>query len=580
MHMHESATKFLNDNNYDRLRKFLFSLQIEYEQLCKEYEQTKLNYLERFANQSRTDTDSFTSFFFERKKFVTLTVTGIEHGEKSPLISVDKIQFILPESLQPDYNGLYTAEDISSPMIPLMRCIGASNVIRLLSALLCERRILMLSRCPTRLSASIRGAVAMLAQGLFTWQHLFIPILPPHLIKYVTIKNPYIIGLLNYQIENVDRIPGIGRVLCIDLDLNTMTTFSVLDPSIWIPDLLYRRKRAKVLVSCCELLAQDLDDVLKADKRMWAELKEKEIQSDKESKKVLLGFGVRVKSGPSSFRRHKFRGLSNLSSSFSRSIGNNLSFRSESSVTTDSNDEFHRDETFKRLELDCCENEKAEEAVRVALTTFFLFITGDMGMCLSETRNGKLWLDRKKYLRCKIMQGITEDSNLFAMLAIFSRTRMFQVFVKSRIHDLELPDIERKSASQKSLFAMCESFIRLNEVDSSMSNIRNVVQEHSLQCPQRDIANNCASVRAKALSLTSNQTFEGNALKALASLIDSSHEVNGALGHVMGIVWIRMKETRAHLWKHPLLSLYILRNLLLHGVSYEKAASHFLFNMQ
>ena len=227
----------------------------------------------------------------------------------------------------------------------------------------------------------------------------------------------------------------------------------------------------------------------------------------------------------------------------------------------------NHDEGFTRLELNCCENEKAEEAVRVALTTFYLFIFGDMGMCLSESKTGGLWLDRKKYLRCKIVQGIVEDSNLFAVLAVFSRTFLFQGFVRNRIRDLEVPDVEKKVVAQKSLFSMCETFIRINEVDCSVSNIRNVVQEHSLQCPQRDVANSCASVRGKALSLTSNQNFEGDSLKALASLIDCSDEVNGSLGHVMGIVWIRMKETKPQLWKHPLLALYILRNLLLHGVS-------------
>lgn len=545
--IHQSTTEVFDVKKEDRVKKFLRNLQKEYENLCKDYSYVRENFKEKSQNLKNQDDESISSFMIDRKNFSRITVEGVEHGENSSLLSIDKVRFVLPESLQPDYTGLFTAEDINCPMIPLMRALGASNVLRLLSALLCERRVIMVSRDPTRLSACMRGAASMLAQGLLTWQHLFVPILPPHLLKYVTVETPYLIGVLDNQVDSLDQIPGIGKLLCINLDTNSMTTFFVANPSLWIPDLLFRSKRNKGGgMSCPELLAQDLDDVLKSDKRMWAETKEKENQVDPDSKK-------------------KFRNLSSKNKSFKAFLRKRKSSLSSMSKTSEIPEDVLHDDGMNHLELNCCENEKAEEEVRVALTTFYLFIFGDMGMCLSESRTGGLWLDRKKYLRCKIVQGIVEDSNLFAVLAVFSRTFLFQGFVRNRIRDLELPDLERKSVTQKSLFSMCESFIRINEVDCSISNIRNVVQEHSLQCPQRDIANSCAAVRGKALSLTSNQTFEGDSLKSLASLIDSADEVNGSLGYVMGIVWIRIQETRSHLWKHPLLALYILRNLLLHG---------------
>jgi len=542
--IHQSTTKVFDIKEDDRVIKFLRNLQNEYEALCKDYSYVRENFKEKSQNLKSIDDESVCSFMIDRKNFSRITVEGVEHGENSPLLSIDKVRFVLPESLQPDYTGLFTAEDINCPMIPLMRALGASNVLRLLSALLCERRVIMVSRDPTRLSACMRGAASMLAQGLLTWQHLFVPILPPHLLKYVTVETPYLIGVLDNQVDSLDQIPGIGKLLCINLDTNSMTTFFVSNPSLWIPDLLFRSKRNKGgAMSCPELLAQDLDDVLKKDRQQhWAETKDKENQTDADSKKK---YG----------KKNSFKSILRRRKSSSSSVRSN-----------EMGEDTGHDDFMNHLELNCCENETAEESVRVALTTFYLFIFGDMGMCLSESRTGGLWLDRKKYLRCKIVQGIVEDSNLFAVLAVFSRTFLFQGFVRNRIRDLELPDIDRKSVIQKSLFSMCESFIRINEIDCSISNIRNVVQEHSLQCPQRDIASSCAAVRGKAHSLIVNQNFEGDSLKSLASLIDSADEVNGSLGYVMGIVWIRIQETRSHLWKHPLLALYILRNLLLHGV--------------
>ena len=555
--MHESTTQFHDQQNEDRIRKFLYNIQLKYEDLCKDFIVIKEHFRSRNRSQRSLDTEESMSFLMDRKKFSKLTIEGVEHGEESPLLSIDKVQFTLPESLLPDYTGLFTAEDINSPMIPLMRALGASHVIRLLSALLCERRVIMTARCPTRLSACMRGAASMLAQGLLTWQHLFVPILPPHLLKYLTVESPYLIGLLDIHVEHFDQIPGIGKVLCINLDTNNMTTFFVQNPALWIPDLLYRRKRVKSsAMSCPEILAQDLDDILKADKRMWAETKEKEGTNDQDARKSFLNFNKNKPSAKPSGLLQRMRNGSVAAPFRDTTLVRSMDIQDESSP----------DYGVDLIELDCCENEKAEEAVRVALAFFFLFIFGDMGMCLSESRTGGLWLDRKKFLRCKIVQGITEDSSLFAVLAVFSRTLLFQGFVKNRIRDLDLPDAEKKAISQKSLYSTCESFIRINEVDCTIPNIRNIVQRFSEQCPQREIAQSCALVRSQAMSLTSSKDFSGDALKALASLIDCSDEVNGSLGHVMGIIWIRLKETRAQLWKQPLLALYILRNLLLHGV--------------
>lgn len=117
----------------------------------------------------------------------------------------------------------------------------------------------------------------------------------------------------------------------------------------------------------------------------------------------------------------------------------------------------------------------------------------------------------------------------------------------------------------RSLFARCETFICFQGSPNTVDQIRIVVQRHSEFCPQRKIAYTSDIVRGKVLSLTSNQNFEGNALKALSSLIELYSNVNSSLCDIFGVTWIRMKDTRPNLWRHPLLAMYILKNLLLHG---------------
>lgn len=541
---------------------------------------------------------------FQDDKFAKLDIEGVEFGPQSPVLSLDKMSFHLPPTLQPGFKGYYSADDIHSPIIPLLRCLGASHMSRLLSALLCERRIIMISRYASRLSSCVRGASSMIAQGLLIWQHMIVPILPSHLLKYLAAKTPYLIGILEASAQSLELIPGMGEVLCINLDSNTMVTYFTPNPTKWIPDLLHnsnRRTKTKISnkINCCELLAQHFEDILKADRRSLSE-----------------ACGIAVSTGGNDFignTHNDSKGKNNtgvcgkksLLSRFlpTNAIQNNTekaeknspyqrsgvnAFRSSdmsvgdgtaSYVTpngeqtqphhspTEDTSHHHHESSINRLELNCCENEQAEEDIRIALVGFFLYLFGDMGTYLSESSSGGFWLDRKKFLQCKLVQGVEEDSNLFRVLMIFSRTLLFQKFVKSRIYELNLSDAERSKCplNQKSLFSMCDTFMRTHGVECSIVNIRKVVQQHSQLCPQRDITFASGLIWGKVLSLTSNQNFEGNALKALASIIKNSLEVNGALCHIMGVIWSRMKDTRSGLWRHPLLALYVLRNVLLHG---------------
>ena len=136
-----------------------------------------------------------------------------------------------------------------------------------------QRRVVMVSSSPTRLATCSHAALAMLATGLLHWQHLYIPVLPTHLWPYLAAPYPYLIGILsaNNNATRLDKTDGLGDVLIIQLDSNTMETRGISSDIIQqhLPDLFQNQDVQHQLAgsSASEFLAQDLVELLKVDKR-------------------------------------------------------------------------------------------------------------------------------------------------------------------------------------------------------------------------------------------------------------------------------------------------------------------------
>eukprot|EP00957_Ditylum_brightwellii_P059025 4476795-Ditylum_brightwellii.AAC.1 len=163
--------------------------------------------------------------------------------------------------------------------------------------------------------------------------------------------------------------------------------------------------------------------------------------------------------------------------------------------------------------------------------------------------------------------GDHEGTPMFTVLRLLSDSIMFRHFVRGRIVELEQTRSERMRIMPHHipLFAMCEKFMIVNRLNFSIGTIRRVVSKTIVSCPQHNIVEATERVRAIALALTSNQSYEGNVTAALAELVNDCREVDSALCHVMAVIWSRLGETRSNLWKRPLLALHLLKNLLLHG---------------
>nr|XP_026242008.1 DENN domain-containing protein 1A isoform X4 [Urocitellus parryii] len=71
--------------------------------------------------------------------------------------------------------------------------VDVNNMLHLYASMLYERRILIICSKLSTLTACIHGAAAMLYP--MYWQHVYIPVLPPHLLDYCCAPMPYLIGI-------------------------------------------------------------------------------------------------------------------------------------------------------------------------------------------------------------------------------------------------------------------------------------------------------------------------------------------------------------------------------------------------
>jgi hypothetical protein len=195
---------------------------------------------------------------------------GLVGGKKGRDFEIedDRLQFYLPYSLQPGFECIRPdsiPEDNYSPITPLLRYIGPSNFLRVLSAVLCERRIVFMSNSITRLSFCVKAASSAISQGLLMWEHALIHVVPPHLISFLSANVPYLVGVLSPFIKRLRELDGLTDVLCVDVDKNELKTFNMANPRITVPDLLKKMSRkSDQSVSAAEMLANDLDEIFQA----------------------------------------------------------------------------------------------------------------------------------------------------------------------------------------------------------------------------------------------------------------------------------------------------------------------------
>ncbi|XP_064648788.1 uncharacterized protein LOC135500999 [Lineus longissimus] len=99
--------------------------------------------------------------------------------------------------------------------------IDPHNMMVIFASMLYERRILITSRRMSRLTACVHGSASLLYP--MYWQHLYIPVLPAHLLDYCSAPMPFMIGI-HSNLMTKTKPMELGDVVILDADNNTVIT--------------------------------------------------------------------------------------------------------------------------------------------------------------------------------------------------------------------------------------------------------------------------------------------------------------------------------------------------------------------
>ena len=99
--------------------------------------------------------------------------------------------------------------------------VGVDTMLAIFAAMLHERRIMITSKKLYRLTACVQAANSLIYP--MSWQHLYIPILPKHLVDYLSAPMPYLVGVPLPLFKRA-RPEEYGDAVVVDVDTNTIST--------------------------------------------------------------------------------------------------------------------------------------------------------------------------------------------------------------------------------------------------------------------------------------------------------------------------------------------------------------------
>ncbi|PKA57277.1 Dynein assembly factor with WDR repeat domains 1 [Apostasia shenzhenica] len=180
---------------------------------------------------------------------------------------------------------------------PLVHCLDVDNLIRLFTAVLLERRILLRSNKYTLLTL-VSEAICHLIYP-FRWQHVYIPLLFFSGADYIDAPTPYMMGLHSGVDTSGFTLDG---VVVVDLEYNHITTSEDI-PSIPDPELSFLRTEILKLLQPNVIRIDDIkillggmsDQYAKAENRTWGE------EHDFQLRLIFLKFFASLLSGYRNF---------------------------------------------------------------------------------------------------------------------------------------------------------------------------------------------------------------------------------------------------------------------------------------
>ncbi|KAK9539844.1 hypothetical protein VZT92_002333 [Zoarces viviparus] len=144
-----------------------------------------------------------------------LVSTEVSHPVGHP-----KGQEGVPYFIAPDPRSLPSIPE-NRNLTELIVAVDVGNLLQLYASMLFERRILIFASKLSTLTSCVHALSAVLYP--MYWQHIFIPVLPPHLLDYCCAPMPYLIGVHTSLSERV-RSRGLEEVVILNVDTNTLET--------------------------------------------------------------------------------------------------------------------------------------------------------------------------------------------------------------------------------------------------------------------------------------------------------------------------------------------------------------------
>ncbi|XP_067438992.1 DENN domain-containing protein 1B isoform X2 [Thunnus thynnus] len=125
----------------------------------------------------------------------------------------------VPYFIAPDPRSLPSIPE-NRNLTELIVAVDVGNLLQLYASMLFERRIIIIASKLSTLTSCVHALNAVLYP--MYWQHIFIPVLPPHLLDYCCAPMPYLIGVHSSLSEVRSR--GLEEVVILNVDTNTLET--------------------------------------------------------------------------------------------------------------------------------------------------------------------------------------------------------------------------------------------------------------------------------------------------------------------------------------------------------------------
>ena len=520
-----------------------------------------------------------------------LTLPLMELGRGHGLFgNIDVLKFAVPPSFLHgnDNNGSAASDPTNgtiaglarNDLLPMLRSLGVPRTMRLLSALMSEQRVIFTSSSAAKLSAVAYGSMSMMGQGLLSPPSVFVPVLPPGLASLLSTPSPYVIGVLTGSAPNyinLRSVPNIGEVVLFDLDNvsgNEPYFHNIANPQRSVPDLTRRNvddldMAAARVVSVADVLYQDLTEVIKADKKLFWQgaVQEKLGAAAAKGKKAA---NAALKKGIKYFKNKSAKRIDSSSDAGGSERNNSAG---DEDVDEDGFDQqLGGGNSLSKLVgkgnyayEHGFSNVVAEEEARIAFAAFFVSLLGDLRTYLTQQApSTPLMVDKQKFMKYRAANGDTPGSGMFILIGNFLRGQIFDFFAAARLNEVQLRRVVPEDAP---LFALVTNHHRLNKIDFSMQNVRQIVRQvaTNTDLPGRYVIQWNRSIRNRVLEMTSAQTFQGDFRKALSEVTENCRESSTILIDTMMALWTRIQEGKGLQWKKALLALQILRHLLLNG---------------